>query len=191
MTKCQKCYTVVQITLKIFLLNVYHHLIKLITPWLSSFFFFFFSVLPSSGRSLAPTLSTTLYPQPSSSILHTYFSFFFFLSHSLLPLLLHSHFPFLAHSLLFFLLPLVLPHPLDHFSFPYFLYHLSLPLFHLSFLLLVCLFVSFPQFFLPTHPSIISPLSTHVLSNSTFSLLLFRSDTSFPSLLSTPLHCLF
>src|SRR6266516_4024787 len=40
---------------------------------------FFFSVLPSSGRSLAlaPTLSITLHPQPSSSISHTYFSFFY------------------------------------------------------------------------------------------------------------------
>src|SRR6266516_2334113 len=144
MTKCQKCYTVVQITLKIFLLNVYHHLIKLITPWLSSFFFFFFSVLPSSGRSLAPTLSTTLYPQPSSSILHLFFFFLFSISFS------SSSFP--SFSFLFScpLSPLFSPSPSSAPSFGSLFFFLIFGSLIASFRSLIIPSLGLPVRFFPT-----------------------------------------
>src|SRR6267154_6686190 len=105
--------------------------------------FFFFSVLPS-GRSLAPISSTIPCLQPSSSFLHTHPSFF---------------------SLNYFSLHL------PHFSLP--LHPLSRFLGHLTFLLLVCLPVFSPPFSLPSYSSITHFLSAHILSNSSFSVLLF------------------
>src|SRR6267154_5615224 len=100
--------------------------------------------LQPSGRFLAPTPSISPYPQPSSSFLHTRISLFP-QYHYLLVYLNHYH------------LPLNL---------------LSLPLGHLSFLSLIVLAVFSPLLSPPSHPSVIHPLSAHVLSNS-FSFDLF------------------